>query len=574
MEIEEALRHAGPIYRADAYHDTEERALQAMPHYMFTWKEGKQRKGYCTNCLNDVILRPGDVIPDYVRDDPYGDEEDSMHHPERLYGFAGPYQGYNHFDGSGKHLHWGDCPCCGCRVQYRGMGMGRKTLQDRVFLIQYRRSAEDENAFVMLGWLCIHDWGKWDEWNERLPELYMDLREVCVFRPGHKGERFLKRILWMGEQQEDGKLELVPDAYWQHPKECHGGFDPWRPIYDLGNLGGTPFLLDVNSMEETLAGSWMEPLWYEWKDSVNLDCITWMERMTRYPCMEYFCKLNLKTLAHDLAFGEMAPHLLNYRGKTAQKVLRVDGDFWGWIKGNHINVDQSLLQLYHAARKLALRIGYDKLLRLRKTVSPESLNELNEKVSRANLEKTLNYILKKRLAYWDYRDHLDMMEKLLMDTRDTALIWPKDFQAMHEELSQRVQVWASQKEAEKLDKRTDALSGWWFSALGLTIRPFLTPEEIIREGTEMRHCVGGYVKRYAEGGTIILALREDERPTTPWRTVEYTAQGALVQCRGFKNKSPADEQERIDQFFRLFDAYRAEYERLNGKKRKRAKAAA
>ncbi len=576
MELEEALRHAGPIWTGERQHDLERRARQALPHYLFTWKEGGKKKGYCTYCLNTVTIRREDMIPDYVRDDPYADEEDSFHHPERAYGFAGPYQGYStfdqagRFDQSGKHLHWGDCPCCGCRAQYRGMGMGRKTLSDRVFLIQYQKSADEENALVMTGWLVICDWGKWNEYEQRLPDLYMDLREVCVFRPGMKGERFIKRILWFGEQQEDGKLLLAPDAYWQHPKQCHGGFDPWGGsyCYRFGNAG-TRFMRDEETMDEALAGSWMEPLWYLWKDEINLDCITWMENMTRYPCAEYFFKLGLASLLRDLAFGDMAGHLLNHRGKTAQKVLRVDGDFWGWIKGNHVDVSQALLKLYQAGRKLKLRIGNDKLLRLSKALSPENLNVLNEKVGRENLEKTLNYILKKNLAYFDYRDHLQVMEELDMPLRDPAMLWPKDFQALHTELSNRVKIRASAKKAAEMEKRTDALSSWWFSALGLSIRPFLTPEEIVREGSEMRHCVGTYVQRYASGGTVLLALREDERPGKPFRTVEYTPKGQLVQCRGYRNKSPEDEQPRIDEFFRLFDAYRAEYERLNGKKKGR-----
>ncbi len=571
MDLNEALRHAGNIWNANRQHELEDRARQALPHYMFTWKEGGKKRGYCTNCLSDVDIREADAIPDYVRDDPYADDEeaDRLHHPERDFGFAGPYQSYSTFDQagrydqSGKHGHWGDCPCCGCRVQYKGMGMGRKSLTDRVFLIQYSRSAEDESALVMLGWLVICEWGKWNEYEQRLPEIYMDLREVCVFRPGVPGERFCKRILWIGEQDENGMLKVTPDSYWTHPKKCHGGFDPWGTYYrNPFQDSTTRFMLDVGTVEESLSGSWMEPWWDQWKDSINLDCITWMERMHRYPCMEYLCKLGLKTLAHALAFGDNEPRLLNLRGRTAQKVLRVDGDFWGWIKGKHVDVSQALLKLYQAAKKLKLRIGNDKLLKMSATWTPESLELIAEKAGRENLEKTISYILKKGITCFDYRDHLRLMEELGMPMRDPAMLWPKDFQALHTELSGRVQLRASKKEAEKMDKRTDALSSYWFSALGLVIRPFLSPEEIIREGNEMHHCVGTYVKRYADGHTVLLALREEERPNQPWRTVEYTCGGKLVQCRGRGNKSPADEQERIDEFLRMFDAYRKEYAAL------------
>lgn len=577
MELEEALRHAGPIYAGEYQNELERRARQALPHYLFTWKEGRQKKGYCTNCLNTVTVSPADVIPDWVNADPYVDDDDSnyaFHHPEEAYGLSGPYEPYANCDNSGAHKHFGDCPCCGARVQYRGMGMGRKALSDRVFLIRYQRSAEEENALVMTGWLVICDWGKWNEYEQRFPEIYMDLREVCVFRPGVKGERFTKHVWFMGQEDGCGKLFALPVAEWRHPKQCHGGYDPWGGMRRTGFESKTRFVRDNDAMDAALAGTWMEPWWTKWKDEINLDAITWAANMHRYPCLEYLCKLGLKTLARSLAFGETEPRLLNTKGKTAQKVLRVDGDFWGWIKGNHVDVSQALLKLYQAGRKLKIRIGNDKLLAMSRQWCPEHLDELCKLAGRENLEKAVNYILKKRLAPFEYRDHLETMRKLNMDLRDPDMLWPRDFQTLHTELAQRVKVQASAKEAAKMDKRTDELSSWWFSALGLTIRPFLTPEEIIREGSEMHHCVGTYVQRYAGGGTVLLALREDERPGKPWRTVEYTTTGHLVQCRGYRNQSPEDEQPRIDEFFRLFDAYRAEYERLNGKKRKRAKAAA
>lgn len=575
MTLEEAFAHAG----RPTWADVEDRARQALPHYMFTDGKPRERTGYCTNCLNgDISLHDPYRAMRYTME-PYetGDGNDFLHHPETQWGLLAPATYYTQYpnegkmyDGSGTHGHYGDCPICGARVQYRSFRMGRKTLEDRIFLIRYGRSAVEENAIVMTGWLVICKWGKWDEYNERLPELDTDLREICVFRPGEGGRRFTKHVWFYGET-DGGNLYTLPMAEWKHPKKCNGGYNPYPEYFGVTK---TRFVLDEDSVEDALTGTWMGALYRELKDSDILDRITLMNGLTRYPCIEYLQKLGFRTLAKRLALDDLDRRLVNVRGKTAPAVLRIDGNFYGWLRSREIDADPELLRTWHMAQKWKLRLGYDALRSMTGRVSAETLEKIAPRVGRERLEKTIRYILKKRLAAWEYIDHLRMMEELGMDTRDSAMIWPANFQELHTELAARVQIKADEAAARKLAARVDGLSGWWFSALGLTIRPFLTAQEVIDEGTAMKHCVGTYVDGYAAGSTVLLALREDERPGKPFRTVEYTTKGQLVQCRGYRNKSPEDEQPRIDEFFRLFDAYRAEYERLNGKKHKRAKAAA
>ena len=57
----------------------------------------------------------------------------------------------------------------------------------------------------------------------------------------------------------------------------------------------------------------------------------------------------------------------------------------------------------------------------------------------------------------------------------------------------------------------------------------------IREGQVLSHCVGGYVERYAAGKTVICVLRRTVEPDAPWRTVEITPEGRVVQDRGYRN---------------------------------------
>lgn len=577
MELDEALRHAGNAYPMDL----ENRAREALPAYLWTWGKPKERRAYCSLCQEDNLrIDPGLAVPLWAAGEPYLDEETEedeslFHHPKRVLRFDGPWLTYGRdtekFTQSGRHKDYGTCPACGNVAQYRSLSMGRKTLLDRIFLIRYRKSAVEENALVMLGYLVIRDWGAWDDYNEKEPETYIDLREICVFRPGRKGERFIKRILSYGEYDEKGQLIVRPLEEWRHPKECVGGFDPWRAPFQFD--GGTDFYLDRDSMDAALLGTPWESIYREWGRDFALDRITFFARAIRYACLEYLIKLGFLKLAYGLIRDELPPRLLYPRGKTAQKVLRVDGNFYGWLKGNRIDASPRLLELYHLREKKGLRLGNEQLLSL-STLGDVSQAEALMDALGSRTGKALRYIRKKGMGLPLYLDQLRMMDALGIPRTETAWLFPADFDEAHAILARRQKVKQDAEAAKKLAARAEGLSAWWYSALGLTIRPMLSPEEIIREGNALRHCVGTYVRSYAEGNTILLALREEEKPTTPWRTVEYNTAGQLVQCRGYKNQSPPDEQERIDQFLRMFDAYRKEYERLNGRRRAAKRKAA
>ena len=50
--------------------------------------------------------------------------------------------------------------------------------------------------------------------------------------------------------------------------------------------------------------------------------------------------------------------------------------------------------------------------------------------------------------------------------------------------------------------------------------------EIIDEGTALHHCVGGYVKRYADGWTILCALRRIDAGSQAEPEIHTSASGS------------------------------------------------
>lgn len=56
--------------------------------------------------------------------------------------------------------------------------------------------------------------------------------------------------------------------------------------------------------------------------------------------------------------------------------------------------------------------------------------------------------------------------------------------------------------------------------------------DIVIEGQQLAHCVGGYTGRVAKGDTNIFFLRHKNSPDVPWVTVEVKNNGVIKQAYG------------------------------------------
>lgn len=56
-------------------------------------------------------------------------------------------------------------------------------------------------------------------------------------------------------------------------------------------------------------------------------------------------------------------------------------------------------------------------------------------------------------------------------------------------------------------------------------------QELVKEGQELRHCVGSYIKRVASGTSFIVFLRYKEAPEKSFTTIEINQEDKIVQIR-------------------------------------------
>ena len=565
MTITEALRHVGP----QNWDRIEQRGREALQKYM--WLTGKKgnKIGYCSFCHSTFDEKTsGEVFPEYVINDPY--EDDTIydkHHQEYQYNLSGPWKSGD-ADGEWRHNHRGYCPACGAEVMYRDLNRGRKTANNRAFLIQYKPSAMEPGAAVMCGYLVWQRWDIWDDFNEWEAPVQTELREICVFRPGKGGERFVNASHWEPDWDHETPEGFPAKRWlqWERRKQCIGGHDPVHGIF------GSPFYLDMDSVETIPDTLMAGPLIWRDCDGQTLDMIDAMRFAARYPAAEYLCKMGLSGLALA-AYQKNDGGAVNLRGKTACKVLRVNGETWGFIKKNRESINVNWLKMRQLLDKHQIRIGNDAALELSRLGRWQGLEDVLNRLEGQGeplRRECLKYCKRKRVFLHDYADHLRDLIRLGVGLGDREMLFPSDFQRTHAETTKRIRYLADREKDKSIRKNAEKLGRYWYSAYGITMRPMLTSQEIIDEGDTLHHCVGGYVDDYAAGKTVLLCLRKDEALEMPWHTVEYSTKGQRVQCRGAYNKSTPEEAELLDRFWALYDAQQNE---LNKTKQKGRKAA-
>ena len=153
----------------------------------------------------------------------------------------------------------------------------------------------------------------------------------------------------------------------------------------------------------------------------------------------------------------------------------------------------------------------------------------------------------KAKAEGDFRDYWNLCERFGEDLNDDAIAFPSNVHEAearmrarerreNEILRETADKRTKQKQDDMIAKQYRRLMReYGFSFGGLTLRPARDGDEVRNEGKALHHCVGGYVNSYAEGRTIICVLRRDVEPAAPWRTVEISPTGRMVQDRGYHN---------------------------------------
>lgn len=440
--------------------------------------------------------------------------------------------------------HYGTCPMCGARGEYKCQGKVKGTRDKYIYLFLGQKYKE--NGMVMryvevgkkwtLGFIC----------GDKGPEMYNASEELsgveiarAYFEPGKKVQiDYHKHNPYMGKD------------FWD---DCN--------LYGMANIPISAGLIMSETYEEMKGTIFQYSALQEYAKNVReVNPIDYLECYNRTPQIEILVKLGMTDIVEKLVkcyYGIVADEnarrpdqFLGIRKERVQQLIKKKGDthlleVMQMEKRQGKNWTDT--QIEHLAEtglsgaQVAMATRYMTLQKL-----------LNRIEKYAGCEYgTGCYSASERIRHTaiTYADYLSMRVNAGYDLSNSVYQQPRDLEAAHNKL-----VMESNK--AKMDRHLEEVAEcypeirksykklrnkYYYEDDRYIIRPARSAEEIVMEGRLLHHCVGGnaYLEKHNTGQTYILMLRFREEPDVPYITVEIDAKNpTILQWYGDKDRKP------------------------------------
>ncbi|MEG0259575.1 MAG: PcfJ domain-containing protein [Lysinibacillus sp.] len=423
-----------------------------------------------------------------------------------------------------KHNSITKCQGCNSKVQVKHAGRGRGRLIDTSYIEYCEKSAIDKKIVTISGYLVSRDYrGDYKNVKTTITRMAM-----YVFKEG--------------------------SAYMASRTKWHPSFEMNSSVFSLQATTAFfnfPYSISIVSFKKAVKRTAFQynqlhmhhPSWL----------VDYMALFAKYPYIEVLSKIGLKQIVQDRLERKPTNNAINWRGKSLDRILRLQKRDWKCIKNFPQPMNTQRLQLYQMLRKL------------NENISPYDLDQIVSAIGDSNegkefmfivnvagpqsMLKAFTYIKKQckesvssiRYTIVTWYDYLKECQNMNLDITDPVNLYPRDLHAAHQRQIERNKVIADAKLNVKFKKRARDLQKMSFRFNGLHIRPVSSTFELTREGDVLKHCVAGYAKRHAEGTTCIFVIREDTSPDKPFYTLELSTDKQIRQCRGISNCDPTVE---------------------------------
>ena len=435
------------------------------------------------------------------------------------------------------------CPNCGRKV-YAILQGGQSFASDYVGDVATIQKGTDGQTLFVRQWHLVRDHSaKWDDIPARLEE---------VARYAVRGNKAAK---W----QHEAKEALYMRSYryrlnhWTRVKDVAAAYD-----------GEYFFYLPMN-WEEQLSGTSLrycnleEYHRYCSRDHKDRSSIRFMMDWARYPMVEKFWKAGYTNLVHERmrGVGKEYRHDVVWTRPDIPAAIRFPKRFlkvlpaerWGAAKMHRAAQGWELVQ------SGVIREGeLGEMIR-----SDVSIDLIREALPYASAHRIISYLEKcilKEKEKWEqnqggyrvpqsaitFRDYIKDCKKLNWDLTDRAILFPPNLSAAHERTIALIKYEEDKAANEKFQETRRNLLWMEWTKENLLIRLPVDGNEIVAEGKALHHCVGGYVKRAAEGKTTILFIRHVDQPDKPFYTLEW-CNGHVQQCMAYGNSSYTNDPE-------------------------------
>lgn len=267
------------------------------------------------------------------------------------------------------------------------------------------------------------------------------------------------------------------------------------------------------------------------------DILQYLRLYEEYPQTEYLVKFGLSQYV---------------KYKQLLKKIAKDKKFQKWLFNNHFLLNGSLyyvstiIKAYEENKPLEVIQAYEEK---RKQINADkSLKPIREMFGK-NIYKYIDYIGKQKINNRLYLDYLNACNYLGLDMSQEKNSMPHDFMYWHDVRIDEYHTAKALKDAEekkslydKFSKVAEKYSSLQYTENGAYMIVIAkSPDELIKEGEKLSHCVGrmNYDQKFAREESLIFFVRTKENPTEPFVTVEYSLKGKkILQCYAKGNSTP------------------------------------
>lgn len=425
-----------------------------------------------------------------------------------------------------RHNEISVCPFCGRTVTAKDLSKAGKRKNLRAWRPVVFLHAEEDTPLYAQAYVAYKDFAGMADLSA-YPTYRFEA--AYIFRPGDP--------------------VLLEEDYWRDGKliEMHG--KPTRDPFRVGMIGGYRYEPYYVIGRDALARSCMRYSQYDaFRCSAELDSamMRYLSTYCLYPQIEMLMRLGLRCVVSELVYsGKKNAAAIDWKQSDPRKAFGLTKpELRAFLEQKYPDVDD--VAMYKRLRRHGIRVNFlqwlgvplshdnrERLMKICLThqITPErAMHYLNRFSGR---QPGGYYTCDPIIEHW--ADYLSMAAALEYDLTDDVVLFPRDVIAAHDTAAELIGARQAALESARFRELTEQHEKRYaFHMAGYHIRPPRSTDEIIKEGQALKHCVGGYATRHAEGVMTILFLRSDTQPWTPLVTIEMNGK-RLVQIHGYQN---------------------------------------
>lgn len=445
------------------------------------------------------------------------------------------YDGYADADDENAVLYrendFFECPLCGEIVHVKRMS--EIADEGEIYAVRSQEIVNVEQYTVVMTW----EWRRWLAPEGCFENETVPICAVIIDDDGKIRCFYLSNDVWYEEIESeffDGHQQLYDDFASINECKIGGICDPFVP--DLAGKTG-----EKTGLEDFIINEGNNP-------------VVWLLSWRAHPNIEALIKSPYgKSLAHQfngivdenisydyfptgaisdfdwIDFAERKPHKM--LGISKEALIELESCYWG-------------VSAYRTFDRYFKEYGVlpNRFRQMMDDYGLTACNKIADLISEApkeiNLDRIIFYLKKQNCnnhrgaeLFIDYINMVGFEEK--------ELFYPKNLEEAHDRAADmfKSNKYNSKKKGFKeVYRRYSELE---YSDGELSVILPRTPNELIQEGKVLRHCVGSYVDRHAEGNSIIFFVRHSRRPERSYYTlnIEFGAVAPReVQLHGYGNE--------------------------------------